>query len=157
MANIDINSSEPIIVYNPIFLHKLASLLGKTSRRVLGNYKNRARLRHILIYACCCCIFHNLTLLIKNFDIFFKKLFVHCLLFLVNYIQWNMIDKFLLYTTQEMRDIKFEMSLSSYNVSNFIPRYLFFFFFFYIFMISYREIILKITRDFKFLLLFFKS
>ncbi|PBC33753.1 Membrane metallo-endopeptidase [Apis cerana cerana] len=76
MANIDINSSEPIIVYNPIFLHKLATLLGKTSRRVL-----------------------------------------------VNYVQWNMIDKFLLYTTQEMRDIKFEMSLSSYNVSNFIPRW----------------------------------
>ncbi|XP_016908813.2 membrane metallo-endopeptidase-like 1 isoform X2 [Apis cerana] len=76
VANIDINSSEPIIVYNPIFLHKLATLLGKTSRRVL-----------------------------------------------VNYVQWNMIDKFLLYTTQEMRDIKFEMSLSSYNVSNFIPRW----------------------------------
>lgn len=142
MANIDINSSEPIIVYNPIFLHKLASLLGKTSRRVLGNYKNRARYFNL----CLAVAFFIISQLIKNFDIFFKKLFVHCLLFLVNYIQWNMIDKFLLYTTQEMRDIKFEMSLSSYNVSNFIPRYLFFFFF-YIFMISYREIILKITRD----------
>ncbi|PBC33754.1 Membrane metallo-endopeptidase [Apis cerana cerana] len=43
MANIDINSSEPIIVYNPIFLHKLATLLGKTSRRVLGDEGYKVR------------------------------------------------------------------------------------------------------------------
>ncbi|XP_017877893.1 neprilysin-like isoform X2 [Ceratina calcarata] len=76
LANIRINSSEPVIVYNPEFLHKLAKLLGETSRRVL-----------------------------------------------VNYVQWNMVDKYLMYTTQEMRDIKFNISYSTYNVSNFTPRW----------------------------------
>ncbi|CAL7934008.1 unnamed protein product [Xylocopa violacea] len=76
LANIDVDSSEPILVYNPGFLHKLARLLANTSRRVL-----------------------------------------------VNYVQWNMVDKFLSYTTQEMRDIKFNISFSSYNMSNYTPRW----------------------------------
>ncbi|XP_017754560.1 PREDICTED: membrane metallo-endopeptidase-like 1 [Eufriesea mexicana] len=76
LANITITSSEPIMVYNPKFLHKLAGLLGGTSERVL-----------------------------------------------VNYIQWNMVNKFLSYTTQEMRDIQFNISFSSYNVSNYVPRW----------------------------------
>ncbi|XP_029033281.2 neprilysin-like [Osmia bicornis bicornis] len=76
LANISINASEPIVVYNPAFLHKLARLLANTSPRVL-----------------------------------------------VNYVQWNMVDKFLLYTTEEMRDLKFNMSLSSYNISNYMPRW----------------------------------
>ncbi|XP_043516227.1 neprilysin-like [Frieseomelitta varia] len=76
LANVRINSSEPVVVYNPEFLHKLARLLASTSRRVL-----------------------------------------------VNYVQWNMVDKFLPYTTQKMRDIKFNISFSSYNVSNYTPRW----------------------------------
>ncbi|XP_017787951.1 PREDICTED: neprilysin-like [Habropoda laboriosa] len=76
LADINVNSSEHIIVYNPEFLHKLARLLANTSRRVL-----------------------------------------------VNYIQWNMVDKFLLFTTEEMRDIKFNISFSSYNISNYTPRW----------------------------------
>lgn len=40
LANISMTSSEPIMVYNPRFLHKLASLLESTSQRVLGNYRN---------------------------------------------------------------------------------------------------------------------
>nr|XP_012141945.1 PREDICTED: neprilysin-11-like [Megachile rotundata] len=76
LANISINASEPIIVYNPEFLQKLARLLANTPERVL-----------------------------------------------VNYIQWNMVDKFLLYTTREMRDLKFNMSFSSYNISNYMPRW----------------------------------
>lgn len=76
LANVRINSSEPVVVYNPEFLHNLAKLLASTSQRVL-----------------------------------------------VNYVQWNMVDIFLPYTTQEMRDIKFNMSLSSYNISNYTPRW----------------------------------
>ncbi|XP_054002612.1 neprilysin-4-like isoform X1 [Hylaeus anthracinus] len=76
LANISINASEPIVVYNPEFLHKLARLLGNTSRRVL-----------------------------------------------VNYVQWNMVDKFLQFTTQEMKDIRFNSSFSSYNISNYTPRW----------------------------------
>ncbi|KOX80630.1 Membrane metallo-endopeptidase-like 1 [Melipona quadrifasciata] len=76
LANVRINSSEPVVVYNPEFLDKLARLLASTSRRVL-----------------------------------------------VNYVQWNMVDLFLPYTTQEMRDIKFNMSLLSYNISNYTPRW----------------------------------
>nr|XP_033333845.1 membrane metallo-endopeptidase-like 1 isoform X1 [Megalopta genalis] len=75
-ANISITADEPIVAYNPVFLHKLARLLGNTSQRVL-----------------------------------------------VNYVQWNMVNKFLSYTTQEMRSIAFNMSYSSYNISNYMPRW----------------------------------
>ncbi|XP_031846127.2 membrane metallo-endopeptidase-like 1 isoform X1 [Nomia melanderi] len=77
-ANVSINATEPIVVYNPMFLHKLARLLGNTSQRAL-----------------------------------------------VNYVQWNMINNFLSYTTQEMKDIVFNMSYSSYNISNYMPRWKF--------------------------------
>ncbi|KZC09919.1 Membrane metallo-endopeptidase-like 1 [Dufourea novaeangliae] len=76
LANISVNASEPIVLYNPVFLHKLARLLGNTPRRVL-----------------------------------------------VNYVQWNMVNKFLYFTTQDMRDIMFNMSYSSYNISNYMPRW----------------------------------
>ncbi|XP_024224399.1 membrane metallo-endopeptidase-like 1 [Bombus impatiens] len=62
-ANIHVNSSEPILVYNPKFLHQLATLLGNTSQRTI-----------------------------------------------VNYVQWNMVKKFMLYTTQEMRNIRLAKS-----------------------------------------------
>ncbi|XP_068973518.1 neprilysin-like [Bombus flavifrons] len=72
-ANIHINSSEPILVYNPEFLHQLATLLGNTSQRTL-----------------------------------------------VNYVQWNMMKKFMLYTTQEMRNIKLA---TSDNFTDTTPRW----------------------------------
>ncbi|XP_076288513.1 membrane metallo-endopeptidase-like 1 isoform X1 [Lasioglossum baleicum] len=75
-ANISIDASEPIVVYNPVFLYKLARLLGNTSQRVI-----------------------------------------------VNYIQWNMVNKFLSFTTQEMRNITFNMTYSSYNISNYMRRW----------------------------------
>ncbi|XP_043251661.1 endothelin-converting enzyme homolog [Colletes gigas] len=78
LGNISANASDPIVVYNPEFLHDLAGLLGNTSRRVL-----------------------------------------------VNYIQWNIVRNFLEYTTKEMRNIMFNMSFSSYNVSHHMPRWQF--------------------------------
>ena len=37
-ANVHVNSSEPILVYNLKFLHQLVTLLGNTSQRTLVNY-----------------------------------------------------------------------------------------------------------------------
>ncbi|XP_076238922.1 endothelin-converting enzyme homolog [Calliopsis andreniformis] len=76
LGNVSINASEPIIVYNPEFLHQLAQLIGKTSQRTL-----------------------------------------------VNYIQWNFVNKVLAYSTKEMRDTLFSMAYSSYNISNEMPRW----------------------------------
>ncbi|XP_033204021.1 neprilysin [Bombus vancouverensis nearcticus] len=72
-ANIHVNSSEPILVYNPKFLHQLATLLGNTSQRTI-----------------------------------------------VNYVQWNMVKKFMLYTTQEMRNIRLA---TSDNFTDTTPRW----------------------------------
>ncbi|XP_043579568.1 membrane metallo-endopeptidase-like 1 [Bombus pyrosoma] len=72
-ANIHVNSSEPILVYNSKYLDQLATLLGNTSQRTL-----------------------------------------------VNYVQWNMVRKFMLYTTQEMRNIKFATSA---NFTDTTPRW----------------------------------
>ncbi|XP_076628977.1 neprilysin isoform X2 [Colletes latitarsis] len=50
LANISVNASDPIVVYNPEFLHDLARLLGKTSRRVLVNYIQWNIVRNVLEY-----------------------------------------------------------------------------------------------------------
>lgn len=72
-ANIRVNSSEPILVYNPQFLYQVATLLANTTQRTL-----------------------------------------------VNYVQWNMVKKFMLYTTQEMRNIKLA---TSDNFTDTTPRW----------------------------------
>lgn len=70
LGDIDIDESEPIVVYNEECLHKLAKLLEESSTRII-----------------------------------------------VNYIQWNMIHRFLYYTTQQLSNIKFDMYFAKYNIT----------------------------------------
>lgn len=131
LGNVSIDASEPIVVYNPEFLHKLARLLGNTSRRVLGNTVIIQTARAIAIQYQMPENVPTITWRPLRVEILpgyaicrRSKVLAHRVFPLaVNYVQWNMVDKFLTFTTQEMRGIQFNMSFSSYHVSNYMPRY----------------------------------